>query len=93
MSLPKVGLGLLLVGSLALGYIGGEVFYKLFLSTMPPAALGSFSRSTAHMGFVGYGLLAGAVIFVWTILAVLLAPVFRGRGAKQAEPAKGSTPA
>jgi hypothetical protein len=72
----QVGLLLLLIGSLGIGVAMGEVFHRLFLSTIPPAALSGFSRGSAHVIHIVYGTGAGLVIFLWAILASALAPMF-----------------
>ena len=77
----QVGLLLLLIGSLGIGIAMGEVFHRLFLSTIPPAALSGFSRGSAHVIHIVYGACAGVVLFLWAILAAALAPMFGTRKA------------
>jgi hypothetical protein len=80
MSLRMVGVVLLLIGSLAIGVVFGELaFQRLFLAIVPQAALSEFNRSSAHAAFWFYGAGAGVVIFVWALLAALLARLFRKR--------------
>jgi hypothetical protein len=82
----QVGLLLLLIGSLGIGVAMGEVFHRLFLSTIPPAALSGFSRGSAHVIHIVYGACAGLVIFLWAILASALAPMFGNRKATAPSP-------
>jgi len=77
MSKRIVGLILLLGVSLALGIAMGEVNFGLLQKTMPPMAVSSFNQGTAHVMFVIYGAGGGVVIFIWTLLAMMLAPLFR----------------
>jgi hypothetical protein len=76
-----VGLLLLLVGSEALGVVFGNVFFRLFNHTVPPAVLTSFNKGTAHAAFLLYGVGVGFFIFAWGVVAILGSRVFRG-GAK-----------
>lgn len=73
------GLVLLLVGSLVGGALSGNLFFNLFTKTVPPAVLTSFNKSTAHGAFIFYGFIMGIAIFVWVFVAILLAPMFRGK--------------
>jgi len=82
----RVGLVLLLVVSLLLGIVLGQVFFGLFLRTMPPMAVSTFNQSTAHALFVAYGVAAGGAIFVLSAIVVFLARFFTGR-AKEKPPA------
>jgi hypothetical protein len=77
MSRKYAGLIALLVGSELLGMLLGHWFYGLFLKTVPPLALSNFNSGAAHMAFIWYGLGAGLALFVWAIVATLLAPLFR----------------
>ena len=72
----QFGLLLLLLGSIGIGIVMGEVFHRLFLSTIPPAALSGFSRGSAHVIHIVYGACAGVVMFLWAILAAAMAPLF-----------------
>jgi hypothetical protein len=73
-----VGLLVLLLGSEALGVVFGNLFFRLFNHTVPPAVLTSFNKGTAHAAFLLYGLLVGFFIFVWGIVAVMGSRAFRG---------------
>jgi hypothetical protein len=81
MTSRKWGLVLLLIGSLAIGILVGEMFHRLFLSTVPPAVLSGFNRGATHAAHIFYGAVAGLVIFVWAVLAAGLAPLFGSRPA------------
>ncbi|MGH7740764.1 MAG: hypothetical protein ACRENS_01945 [Candidatus Eiseniibacteriota bacterium] len=76
-----VGLVLLLVGSLLIGIGMGEVFHRLFLSSIPPSMLSGLSRGSAHIMHVVYGAAAGLVMFIWAVLAAAMAPLFGARPA------------
>lgn len=73
-----VGLLLLLLGSEALGVLFGNLFFRLFNQTVPPAVLTSFNKGTAHAAFLLYGLLIGLFIFIWGVVAILGSRVFQG---------------
>lgn len=64
------GLVVLLVASVALGLLMGNVFFGLFNDTVPPAVLTSFNKGTAHAAFLTYGVGAGLVMFLWALLAI-----------------------
>jgi hypothetical protein len=74
-----VGLLILLVTSVGLGGLLGNVFFALFEKTVPAAVLTSFNKSTAHLAFIAYGLGAGVLIFVWSVVAIQVSRFFRGR--------------
>jgi len=76
MSGRQVGLMLLLILSLALGVLMGEMFHRVFMANIPPAMLSSFNKATAQFTHILYGLIAGVVMFLWAILAASLAPLF-----------------
>lgn len=75
----NVGLILLLAGSLVLGALLGVVNYRLFLSNVPDTYLSAMGRAMAPAQFIGVGLLIGLVMFVWSLVAVVLARGFRAR--------------
>ncbi len=78
-----VGLGVLLVASVALGAAIGNIFFALFEKTVPPAVLTSFNKGTAQMAFIAYGLVAGFFIFLWSWVAIMVSRFFReARGAR-----------
>ena len=70
------GLIVLLVASVALGLVIGNVFFGLFTKTVPPALLTSFNKAAAHGAFLFYGAGAGVVMFLWGLLAVAGAKMF-----------------
>jgi len=77
MSRQTLGVILLLVVSVGLGLAGGQVFCGLFLSSIPPVAMSALNRNAASVAFTMYGAAAGGVIFLWALLAAVLAPLFR----------------
>ncbi len=76
MSKRTIGLVLLLVGSLAIGYAAGQRFFSIFDGTVPKGSMTDLVRAGAHAAYVTAGLVFGAVIFVWTVIAVVLARFF-----------------
>jgi hypothetical protein len=77
MSMRTFGFILLLVLSLALGVGFGEVCFRVFLATVPPVAMSRFIQNSAHGAYLVYGAGMGVVIFVWTLLTILVAPLFK----------------
>ena len=77
MSRRTLGLVLMLIGGEILGLMLGQVYFRLFVRTVPPLAMSSFNQSAAHAAFLFYGAVAGAVIWGWGILCVVLAGLFR----------------
>jgi len=74
-----LGLGILLAASVGVGAVLGNVFFGLFVKTVPPAVLTSFNKGTAHAAFIVYGLGAGVFIFVWSAAAIALSGAFKNR--------------
>jgi hypothetical protein len=70
------GLVTLLVASIALGLLMGNVFFGLFEQTVPPAVLTSFNAGTAHAAFLTYGVGAGFVMCLWGLLAIAGSKLF-----------------
>ena len=79
MSPRGVGIVLLFLGSELVGFGLGEWFYGLFVKAVPPAVTSSFNSGAAHLAFLLYGGVSGAVIFVWSLLALALARLFGPR--------------
>jgi hypothetical protein len=76
-----VGVIVLLVGSVAIGVVTGNIFFRLFTTTVPPAVLTSFNKGTAHAAFITYGLVFGLAIFVWALVVVFCSRFFTGKRA------------
>ena len=76
MSRRLVGIILLAVGSLLLGYLGGSYAFRLFDKTVPPAVITDLVRGTAHAAYISLGVVFGIVIFAWTLLAVVASRFF-----------------
>jgi hypothetical protein len=74
-----LGVIILLVGSVALGAICGNLFFRIFTETVPPAVLTTFNKGTAHAAFITYGLVMGLGIFAWAMLAIFGSRFFRGK--------------
>jgi hypothetical protein len=87
--MPRVvRLGVLLVLSVVLGLFASEMFFGLFVKTVPPAVITSFNKGAAHWAFWAYGFVLGLVIFLWSALAALIGGATRG-AKPAAPPAKG----
>jgi len=78
MSRKMYGVLILFVLSVVLGVLFGQVFFGLLEKSVPPVAQTDFNRSGAHFACILYGLGIGIVIFVWSLLVMVVAPVFRG---------------
>ena len=70
-------LAAMLAVCLLLGTLIGNWYFHLFRQTVPPTVLTSFNQATAHAAFLGYGLATGAVIFLWSLVVLVLARLFR----------------
>lgn len=79
MSRRSVGLILLAVASIALGVLAGLRYFHLFEITVPPAVLTDFNKGTARWAFIVYGMITAAAIFGWSLIVVLVAPLFKSR--------------
>jgi hypothetical protein len=73
-----MGMIILLVGSVVLGVVCGNLFFRLFTTTVPPAVLTSFNKGTAHAAFITYGVAMGVGAFLWSLLAIFGSRFFRG---------------
>lgn len=74
-----IGILLLLVGSIALGLIAGHMDWILFRKAIPPTMASELNLVTVRGAAFSYGLAIGAALFVWGLLAAIVAPVFRSR--------------
>jgi len=85
-----VGLVLLAIGSLLIGWYGGCWGFSVFESTVPPGMVTPLVRSATKGAYFTSGLVLGALVFGWTVLAAWLSPYFRGgkSGAPSVAPAK-----
>ena len=88
---PKtiVGLVLLFVGSLAIGWKAGSWGYGLFIKTVPAGSITDLVRSGTKGAYVTSGLVLGLVIFAWTALAAWATRFFRGG---ESRPSTAPTP-
>jgi hypothetical protein len=77
-----LGIILLLVGSVVLGLIAGQVNWSLFKKAIPPTLTSELNLITARGAAFTYGLLTGAVLFFWGLLVAVVAPAFRWKGRK-----------
>lgn len=81
MSRRTVGLILLAVASLGLGILAGLRYFYLFEITVPPAVLTDFNKGTARWAFIVYGMVTAVAIFLWSLVVVLVAPLFKRKPA------------
>lgn len=75
----RLGLLVLLVAGEGLGLLMGEWFFRIYGKTVPVAVTTPFNTTAAHGYFLWNGALAGLVFFIWGLLAIGLAPLFRSR--------------
>lgn len=76
-SRSRIGILGLAIASEVLGLLMGQWFWGIYQQTVPPAMVTGFNKATAHGLFLTNGAIAGVVLFVWAMLAVMLAPLFR----------------
>jgi hypothetical protein len=74
-----IGILLLLAGSLLLGVLSGQFYFRIYQKTVPPAVLTQFNANAAHGYFLWRGAQVGLVFFLWALTAVGLARLFRPR--------------
>ncbi len=72
-----IGIALLLAGSIVIGVLAGNYFYRIFDRTVPPAVITDLVRGTAHGFYILAGLILGVIVFGWALLACWLARFFR----------------
>ena len=82
-----VGLVLLLLVSLAIGWYAGSWGYSIFEKTVPAGAVTGLVRSGTRGAYATAGILLGLLVFAWTTLVAWLARILRGPTAQG-----GSTP-
>ncbi len=70
MSSKTVTMVVLFLMSLATGVGIGEIFYRLYLSAIPPVGQSQFTASASHVAHLGYGAGVGIVLFVWSFLGM-----------------------
>lgn len=78
MSKRLVGIILALLGSLVIGFMAGQQFFRIFDGTVPQGAMTDLVRAGTHTTYVLAGLGFGLVIFAWTLLVGALARYFPG---------------
>jgi hypothetical protein len=72
-----LGMILLLVGSIVLGLIAGELNWTLFKKAIPPTMTSELNLVTAKGAAFTYGLLTGVLLFLWGLIVALISPAFR----------------
>ena len=77
----RTGMLVLLLASEALGLVLGHWFFRIYEQTVPVAVTTPFNKTAAHGWFLTNGALTGLVFFIWGLLVLWLAPLFRGRRA------------
>ena len=69
-TLVRVGVNLIVC--LVLGVLAADRFFVFFISAVPPMAITSFNKGSMHVAFLGYGVILGFAIFLWTLIAMKL---------------------
>ncbi len=87
MSKRIVGMILLLVGGLAIGWYSGSSAFSLFEKTVPAGAVTELVRGGTRAAYTTGGLMFGVVVAAYALLAAWLSPFFRG-AAKSDPPTK-----
>ncbi len=84
--MQKVVLGLLLalIGSMALSVAAGKWFFTLYQGSIPDALRAQTITSGTQLMFISRGMILGVAVFVWTMIAVLMAPLFKSRSVPRA---------
>lgn len=70
MSPRSVTLIVLLILSEAVGLAIGEVFFRLFVSAIPPVGQSTFTANASHVAHITYGAAVGVVLFLWALLGM-----------------------
>jgi hypothetical protein len=86
-----IGLVLSLVGSVIIGILAGQNFFRIFDKTVPAGSMTELVRAGTHTAYLVSGIVLGVVIFVWTILAAWMSRFFPAESAGAAvsgQPAK-----
>jgi hypothetical protein len=76
MSKRMIGLVLSLIGSVLIGVLAGQNFFRIFDQTVPAGSMTSLVRAGTHTAYLFSGAVLGLVIFAWTTLAAWLARFF-----------------
>jgi hypothetical protein len=76
MSKRMIGLALSLIGSVGIGVLAAQQFFKLFDKTVPAGSMTDLVRAGTHTAYVGTGVVFGVVIFAWTVAAAWLSKYF-----------------
>ena len=84
MSPKSVTMIVLLVLSLAMGVAIGEVFFRLFVSAIPPVGQSAFTANASHVAHLLYGAGVGLVLFVWSLLGMAAGGIAGRLGKKEA---------
>jgi hypothetical protein len=79
-----IGLVLLLLGSVAIGWYFGGRGYSLFVKTVPAGAVTELVRSATKAAYVSGGVILGLVIFGWSALVAWASRFFRATAASAA---------
>ena len=82
MSKRLIGIVLAAVGSVVLGVIAEERFFRLF-DRLTGQLISPINKSADHGMFIAYGLGLGIAIFAWTLLVMGLARFFGAADAKR----------
>ena len=77
MSKKIVGIVLLLIGGLFIGWYAGQSAFSVFEQTVPAGAVTDLVRGGTRTWYVVRGLGLGVVIAAYALLAAWLSPFFR----------------
>lgn len=89
MSKRLIGIILALVGSLVIGFMAGQQFFRIFDKTVPQGAMTDLVRAGTHTTYIFAGLMFGVVIFAWSLVIGTLARFFPG-GSKTKAPERAA---
>ncbi len=87
MNRKLIGHVLVLLISIAVGFLAGQQFYRLFLSIVPQAMLTPMMQATMHASCITYGIAIGVVMFVWVVAGSAILKLFALGSGKKRVPA------
>lgn len=87
MSKRLVGMILVLVGGLVIGWYAGSWGYSLFEKTVPAGAVTELVRGGTRAAYTTGGLLLGLIVAAYALLAAWVSRFFRNGAAPSAPPA------
>ncbi len=79
MSKKIVGMILLLLGGLAIGFYGGRSAFSVFEKTVPAGAVTDLVKGGTRAAYTTGGLMFGVVVAVYALIAAWASPFFRDK--------------